>query len=73
MVVVEGYDCIEIVRKLSRNTIPVLCSPRTVREIFHMIQLIWPMNKPTLKKSIHASDVEDGEKEVALWLTQELF
>ena len=34
MAVVEGYDCIDIVRKLSGNTIPVLAAPGTIRGDF---------------------------------------
>ena len=69
----ESYDCIEIVRKLSGNTIPVLAAPGTVRGDFShdTIDLANEQNRP-LRNIIHASDtVEDGEKEVALWFTKE--
>jgi len=76
MVVVEGYDCIEIVRKLSGNTIPVLALPGTIRGDFShdTIDLANEQNRP-LRNIIHASDtVDDGEKEVALWfMKEELF
>jgi len=73
MAVVEGYDCIEIVRKLSGNTIPVLALPGTVRGDFShdTIDLANGQNRP-LRNIIHASDSpEDGEKEVNLWFTKE--
>lgn len=74
--VVEGYDVIEIVRKLSGNTIPFLAAPGTVRGDFShdTIDLANEQNRP-LRNIIHASDtVEDGEKEVNLWFKpEELF
>ena len=73
MAVVEGYDCIEIVRKLSGNTIPVLAAPGTVRGDFShdTIDLANEQNRP-LRNIIHASDSpEDGEKEVNLWFKKE--
>ena len=76
MAVVEGYDCIEIVRKLSGNTIPVLAAPGTVRGDFShdTIDLANEQNRP-LRNIIHASDSpKDGEKEVNLWFKpEELF
>ncbi len=69
----ESYDCIEIVRKLSGNTIPVLANPGTIRGDFShdTIDLANEQNRP-LRNLIHASDtVEDGEKEVNLWFTKE--
>lgn len=71
--VVEGYDCIEIVRKLSGNTIPLLAAPGTIRGDFShdTIDLANEQNRP-LRNIIHASDtVENGEKEVNLWFTKE--
>jgi len=73
LAVVEGYDCIEIVRKLSGNTISVLAAPGTVRGDFShdTIDLANEQNRP-LRNIIHASDSpEDGEKEVYLWFTKE--
>lgn len=76
LVVVEGYDVIEIVRKLSGNTIPLLAAPGTIRGDFShdTIDLANEQNRP-LRNIIHASDtVEDGEKEVNLWFKpEELF
>lgn len=76
LAVVEGYDVIEIVRKLSGNTIPLLALPGTIRGDFShdTIDLANEQNRP-LRNIIHASDtVEDGEKEVALWFKpEELF
>lgn len=73
---VEGYEAIEIVRKISGNTIPVLAAPGTVRGDFSQdtIDLANEQNRP-LRNLIHASDsVEDGEKEVSLWFKpEELF
>jgi len=75
-VVVEGYETIEIVRKLSGNTIPLLAAPGTIRGDFShdTIDLANEQNRP-LRNIIHASDsVEDGEKEVNLWFKpEELF
>ena len=72
----ESYDCIEIVRKLSGNTIPVLANPGTIRGDFShdTIDLANEQNRP-LRNIIHASDtVEDGEKEVKVWFKDdELF
>jgi len=67
--VVEGYEAIEIVRKISGNTIPLLAAPGTVRGDFShdCIDLANDQNRP-LRNLIHASDtIEDGEKEVSLW------
>jgi len=76
LAVVEAYDCIEIVRKLSGNTIPVLAAPGTIRGDFShdTIDLANEQNRP-LRNIIHASDTpEDGEKEVNLWFApDELF
>jgi len=73
---VEGYEAIEIVRKISGNTIPVIAAPGTVRGDFShdTIDLANEQNRP-LRNIIHASDsIEDGEKEVNLWFKpDELF
>ncbi len=69
----ESYDCIEICRKLSGNTIPVLANHGTIRGDFShdTIDLANEQNRP-LRNIIHASDtVEDGEKEVKVWFTKE--
>jgi nucleoside-diphosphate kinase len=72
----EGYECIEIVRKLSGDTIPLLAAPGTIRGDFShdTIDLANEQNRP-LRNIIHASDtVEDGEKEIKVWFTKdELF
>ncbi|MGB9883035.1 MAG: nucleoside-diphosphate kinase [Microgenomates group bacterium] len=73
LMAVEGYEVIEIVRKLSGNTIPVLAAPGTIRGDFShdSIDLANEQNRP-LRNIIHASDtVEDGEKEVSLWFKEE--
>jgi nucleoside-diphosphate kinase len=74
--VVEGYEAIEIVRKFSGNTIPLLAAPGTIRGDFShdTIDLANEQNRP-LRNIIHASDtIEDGEKEVNLWFKKdELF
>ncbi len=76
LMVLEGYDCIEIVRKLCGNTIPTLAQPGTIRGDFShdSIDLANEQNRP-LRNVIHASDtIEDGEKEVKLWFKDnELF
>jgi nucleoside-diphosphate kinase len=69
----ESYDCIEIVRKLSGNTIPILANPGTIRGDFShdTIDLANEQSRP-LRNIVHASDtIEDGEKEVNLWFTKE--
>lgn len=73
LAVVEGYEVIEIVRKISGNTIPALAAPGTIRGDFSYdtIDLANAENRP-LRNIIHASDtVEDGEKEVNLWFKKE--
>lgn len=74
--VVEGYDAIEIIRKLSGNTIPLLAACGTIRGDFShdTIDLANEQNRP-LRNIIHASDTgEEGEKEVNLWFKpEELF
>ena len=76
LLVIEGYECIEIVRKLSGNTIPVLAVPGTIRGDFShdSIELANEAMR-SLRNIIHASDtIECGEKEVALWFKpEELF
>jgi len=76
IMVLESYDCIEICRKLSGNTIPVLANHGTIRGDFShdTIDLANEQNRP-LRNIIHASDtVEDGEKEIKVWFTKdELF
>lgn len=76
LTVIEGYEAVEIVRKLSGNTIPLLAAPGTVRGDFShdTIDLANEQNRP-LRNIIHASDtIEDGEKEVNLWFkSEELF
>ena len=76
LAVVEGYDAVEIARKLSGNTIPVLAAPGTIRGDFSSdtIDLANTENRP-LRNVIHASDtVEDGEKEIKVWFKDaELF
>lgn len=70
---VESYECIEIVRKLSGNTIPVLAAPGTIRGDFShdSIDLANEQNRP-LKNIIHASDtIEDGEKEIKVWFKED--
>lgn len=69
----ESYDCIEICRKISGNTIPVLANPGTIRGDFShdTIDLANEQNRP-LRNIIHASDtIEDGEKEIKVWFTKE--
>ncbi len=76
LAVVEGYEAIEIVRKLSGNTIPVLAAPGTIRGDFShdTIDLANEQSRP-LRNIIHASDtVEDGQKEIKVWFKDdELF
>jgi nucleoside-diphosphate kinase len=76
LAVVEGYNSIEVVRKLSGNTIPLLAQPGTVRGDFShdTIDLANEQNRP-LRNLIHASDtVEDGNKEISVWFKEnELF
>ena len=73
LAVVEGYEAVEIVRKLSGNTIPVLAAAGTIRGDFShdRIDLANEQRRP-LRNIIHASDtVEDGEKEIKVWFKKE--
>ena len=74
--VLEGYEAIEIVRKLCGNTIPLLAAPGTIRGDFShdCIDLANEQNRP-LRNIIHASDtVEDAKREIKVWFkTEELF
>lgn len=76
LMVVEGYECIEIVRKLSGNTTPLFAAPGTIRGDFSHdnIDLANSSARP-LRNIIHASDtVEDGVKEISVWFKKdELF
>ncbi len=73
LMVLEGYECIEVVRKLCGNTIPLLAACGTIRGDFShdTIDLANEQNRP-LRNIIHASDtIEDGEKEISVWFTPE--
>lgn len=76
LAVVEGYECVEIVRKISGNTIPLLSAPGTVRGDFShdAIDLANEQKRP-LRNLIHASDtIEDAESEIKVWFKDdELF
>ncbi len=76
LTVVEGYECIEVVRKISGNTLPILAAAGTIRGDFShdIIDLANEQNRP-VRNLIHASDtVEDGEKEIKIWFKDnELF
>lgn len=74
--VLEGYEVVEIVRKLCGNTIPFLAQPGTIRGDFSYDNLeLANENKRPLKNVIHASDTpEDAEKEIKVWFAaDELF
>lgn len=73
IMVLEGYECIEIVRKLSGNTIPMLAAPGTIRGDFSHDSIdLANSNARPLRNIIHASDTEeDGIKEVSVWFTKE--
>lgn len=71
--VVEGCGAVEVCRKLCGNTIPLLAAPGTIRGDFShdTIDLANEMSRP-LRNLIHASDtVEDGEKEIKVWFSNE--
>ena len=74
--VVEGYEAVEIVRKICGNTIPFLAAPGTIRGDFahDTIDLANEQNRP-LHNIIHASDtVDDAEREIKVWFQpEELF
>jgi nucleoside-diphosphate kinase len=76
LMVVEGFEGIEVVRKLAGNTIPLYAAPGTIRGDFSIdnIDLANSNNRP-LRNIIHASDnLEDAKKEVNLWFSNsELF
>lgn len=74
--VVEGYEAIEIVRKISGNTIPLLAAPGTIRGDFSHDNIeLANENKRPLRNIIHAADtIEDAEKEIKVWFNNnELF
>lgn len=76
LAVVEGYETIEIVRKICGDTIPLLAAPGTIRGDFSIDNIdLANENKRPLRNIIHSSDnLEDAEKEINLWFTpQELF
>lgn len=76
VLVVQGYEAIEIVRKLSGNTIPLLAAPGTIRGDFsHDAIDLANEDKRPLRNIIHASDsLEDAEKEIKVWFSpDELF
>jgi len=69
--VLEGYEAIEICRKFSGNTIPLLAAPGTIRGDFShdCIDLANEQNRP-LRNIIHASDtVEDSKREIKVWFS----
>jgi len=73
IIALEGYECVEICRKLSGNTIPLLAASGTIRGDFShdAIDLANEQSRP-LRNIIHASDtVEDGEKEIKVWFKPE--
>lgn len=73
LAVVEGYEAVEIVRKLSGNTIPLLAAPGTIRGDFShdTIDLANEMSRP-LRNLIHASDtIEDAKREIKVWFSEE--
>jgi len=76
IVVLEGYETVEIVRKICGNTIPLLAAPGTIRSDFSHdnIELANEKQRP-LRNVVHASDtLEDAEKEINLWFNpNELF
>lgn len=71
--VVSGFEVIEIVRKLSGNTIPVLAAPGTIRGDFSHDSIdLANENARPLRNIIHASDnLDDAEKEIKVWFTKE--
>jgi len=76
LMVVEGYEAIEIVRKLSGNTIPLLAAPGTIRGDFSIDNIdLANANRRPLRNIIHASDtLEDSKREIEIWFTpKELF
>ncbi|MCS7093192.1 MAG: nucleoside-diphosphate kinase [Patescibacteria group bacterium] len=76
LMVLEGYDCVETVRKLCGETIPALALAGTIRGDFShdSIDLANEQNRP-LRNVIHASETpEEAKKEINLWFSQnELF
>lgn len=74
--VLEGYEAVEIGRKLCGSTIPFLAAPGTIRGDFShdCIDLANEQNRP-LRNLIHASDtIEDAKREIRVWFSEkELF
>lgn len=73
IIALEGYEAVEIGRKLCGNTIPLLASPGTIRGDFShdCIDLANEQNRP-LRNLIHASDTEeDAQRELKVWFKKE--
>jgi len=71
--VLEGYEVIDVVRKLSGDTIPLVATPGTIRGDFSHdnINLANSGNRP-LRNIIHASDnLDDAEKEIKVWFNKD--
>lgn len=69
--VVEGYNVIEIIRKLCGETNPLYALPGTIRGDFttDSIELANKKGRP-IRNLIHASDnLEDAKKEISVWFT----
>jgi nucleoside-diphosphate kinase len=74
--VLEGYEAIQIVRKLCGNTIPLLAAAGTIRGDFSHDNIeLANENKRPLRNVIHASDdLEGAKREINVWFTEdELF
>lgn len=71
--ILEGYEVIDVVRKLSGDTIPLAAAPGTIRGDFSHdnINLANSASRP-LRNIIHASDnLDDAEKEIKVWFNKD--
>lgn len=72
LVVVEGYNAIEIVRKLCGDTMPIKALPGTIRgDYSHDSVDLANENARPIRNIIHATDeVEEATKEIYTWFDE---
>lgn len=73
VMVIEGPHAVELVRKLSGHTLPLLASPGTIRgDLSFDSSYLANTGKRAIKNLIHASGtVEEAKYEVSLWFKPE--
>lgn len=69
--VIEGVNCIDIVRKIVGATEPNAAPPGTIRGDFAHVTYGYADTKGiAIKNVIHASDKEGAQKEIELWFDE---